>query len=126
MEGYKVPNLLNEPLKVDYLTDEESDEGSGFAIKIPDLADLVIEFEKDDETIFKAAEAVKQVKADNKAKGLEWNARDLDIKDEKKDKISHLDGNISMQRQEWGSRLPGMLEDINETIKEPKNKLYLK
>ena len=111
---------------MDYLTDEESDEGSGFAIKIPDLADLVIEFEKDDDTIFKAAEAVKQVKADNKAKGLEWNARDLDIKDEKKDKISHLDGNISMQRQEWGSRLPGMLEDINETIKEPKNKLYLK
>lgn len=96
MEGYRVPNLLNEPLKVDYLTDEDSDEGSGFAIKIPDLADLVVEFEKDDDTLFKAAEAVKQVKADNKAKGLEWSARDVDIKDDKKDKISHLDANISM------------------------------
>lgn len=126
MEGYKVPQLLNQPLKVDYLTDEDSDEGSGFSIKIPELADLLIEFEKDDDSLFKAAEGVKQVKADHKAKGLEWNSRDVEIKDDKKEKIAHLDSNISTQRQEWNSRLPGMLEDINETIKDPKNKLYLR
>ena len=126
MEGYKVPQLLSQPLKVDYLTDEDSDEGSGFSIKIPELADLLIEFEKDDDSIFKAAEVVKQAKADLKAKGLEWTSRDIEIKDDKKEKIAHLDSNISTQRQEWNSRLPGMLEDINETIKDPKNKLYLR
>jgi hypothetical protein len=82
-------------LKVDYLTDEDSDEGSGFSIKIPELADLLIEFEKDDDSLFKAAERVKQVKADHKAKGLEWNSRDVEIKDDKKEKIAHLDSNIS-------------------------------
>ena len=82
-------------MKVDYLTDEDSDEGSGFSIKIPELADLLIEFEKDDDSLFKAAEAVKQVKADHKAKGLEWNSRDVEIKDDKKEKIAHLDSNIS-------------------------------
>jgi hypothetical protein len=66
------------------------------------------------------------VKADNKAKGLDWVARDVEIKDEKKEKIAHLDLNISTQREEWASRLPGMLEDINETIKDPKNKVYLR
>lgn len=82
-------------MKVDYLTDEDSDEGSGFSIKIPELADLLIEFEKDDDSLFKAAEGVKQVKADHKAKGLEWNSRDVEIKDDKKEKIAHLDSNIS-------------------------------
>lgn len=82
-------------MKVDYLTDEDSDEGSGFSIKIPELADLLIEFEKDDDSLFKAAEAVKQVKADHNAKGLEWNSRDVEIKDDKKEKIAHLDSNIS-------------------------------
>ena len=85
-----------------------------------------MEFEKDDDSLFKAAESVKQVKADNKAKGLDWVARDVEIKDEKKEKIAHLDLNISTQREEWASRLPGMLEDINETIKDPKNKVYLR
>ena len=66
------------------------------------------------------------MKADNKAKGLDWVARDVEIKDEKKEKIAHLDLNISTQREEWASRLPGMLEDINETIKDPKNKVYLR
>lgn len=85
-----------------------------------------MEFEKDDDSLFKAAEHIKAIKADHKAKGLEWNPRDIDIKDEKKDKIALLDQNISTQREEWNSRLPGMLEDINETIKDPKNKLYLR
>lgn len=126
MACYRVPQLLDAPQKVDYLTDEESDDGSGFSIKIPELNDLVMEFEKDDDSLFKAAESVKQVKADNKAKGLEWVARDVEIKDEKKEKIAHLDLNISTQREEWASRLPGMLEDVNETIKDPKNKVYLR
>lgn len=121
-----MPSLLANPLKVDYLTDEESDEETGFSIKIPELTDLLTEFEKDDDSLFKAAEAIKQVKADHKAKGLEWVSREVDIKDDKREKIAHLDANIATQREEWTSRLPGMLEDINETIKDPKNKLYLR
>ena len=126
MEAYKMPQVLPQPLKVDYPTDEDSDEGAGFSIKIPELGDLISEFEKDDEALFKAAEVIKQAKADHKAKGLEYNAREIEIKDDKKDKMTHLDQNISVQREEWGSRLPGMIEDINELIKDPKNKIYLR
>jgi hypothetical protein len=126
MNAYKVPGQLGQPLKVDYPTDEESDEGAGFSIKIPELADLIGEFEKDDEALFKAAELVKGAKAEHKARGIEFNARDMDIKDEKKDKTAHLDANMSVQREEWTSRMPGMLEDINELIKDPKNKIYLR
>lgn len=96
MDSYKVPSLLQAPQKVDYPTDEESDEGgSGFSIKIPELADLITEFEKDDESLFKAAELIKQVKADHQAKSLEFNQREVEIKDEKKEKIAHLDQNIT-------------------------------
>ena len=126
MEAYKVPQVLPQPLKVDYPTDEDSDDGAGFSIKIPELNDLITEFEKDDEALFKASEFIKQAKADHKAKGLDYNAREIEIKDDKKDKIQHLDSNISVQREEWTSRLPGMLEDINELIKDPKNKIYLR
>ena len=87
--------MLDAPMKVDYPTDEESDEGAGFSIKIPELQDLIMEFEKDDDALFKSAETIKQYKADHKAKGLEFSAREIDIKDEKKEKIIHLDQNIS-------------------------------
>ena len=127
MDQFRVPQLMPAPLKVDYPTDEESDgDAAGFSIKIPELADLINEFEKDDDALFKAADSIKQVKADNKAKGLEYNAREVEIRDEKKDRQQLLDGNIGAQREEWASRLPGMLEDINEVIKDPKNKLYLR
>ena len=84
------------PLKVDYPTDEDSDgDAAGFSIKIPDLSDLLNEFEKDDEALFKATDTIKQVKADHKAKGLELNAREVEIRDDKKDKVTLLDSNIS-------------------------------
>lgn len=95
MDSYKVPQMLNAPLQVDQLTDEESDDGNGFSIKIPELNDLLMEFEKDDDTLFKAAEMIKAAKADHKAKGLDFIPRELEIKDDKKEKIAHLDANIS-------------------------------
>lgn len=118
--------MLEAPLKVDYPTDEESDEATGFSIKIPELADLITEFEKDDDALFKAAEAIKAAKADCKAKAIEFNARDLEIKDDKKERQGLLDGNITAQREEWTSRMPGWVEDVNEVVKDPKNKLYLR
>lgn len=96
MDAYKVPQVLPQPLKVDYPTDEDSDDGGGFSIKIPELGDLIGEFEKDDEALFKAAEVIKAAKAEHKAKGMEFNAREIDIKDEKKDKTAHFDANMSM------------------------------
>lgn len=56
---------------------------------------------------------------------MDYDPRD-DINDIKKEKIKHLDQNISIQREEWASKMPGMVEDINEVIKDPKNKIYLR
>jgi hypothetical protein len=56
-EHIRIPELLGAPLKVDYPTDEDSDDNNQFSIKVPDLADLINEFEKDDDTLYKEAEA---------------------------------------------------------------------
>jgi len=117
--------MLDAPAKVDYPTDEDSDDGVGFAIKVPDLADLINEFEKDDETIHKDTELRKQYISELKIKGIEKEPRE-EIKDNRGDKIRHLDANITAQREEWASRLMGMVEDVNEVIKNPKNKIYLR
>lgn len=43
---------------MDYPTDDDSDgEDKGFSMKIPELSDLIADFEKDDEVIVKRAEA---------------------------------------------------------------------
>ena len=52
----RVPEMMSQPLKVDYPTDDEEDETKDFALKVPDLADIINEFEKDDDTIYKAGE----------------------------------------------------------------------
>ena len=36
-EHFRVPMLMDAPLRVDYPTDEDSDDNIGFSIKIPDL-----------------------------------------------------------------------------------------
>lgn len=57
LEPPNVPKLMEAPEKVDYPTDDDSDDGgAAFSIKIPDLSDLINEFEKDDDTLYKAAE----------------------------------------------------------------------
>lgn len=83
------------------------------------------DFEKDDEVIAKSNEVLKKAKADSKTSGIDMEIR-FGIKDIKNEKITHLEGNISMQRDEQGSRVIGMLEDVNEVIKDPKNKIYLR
>jgi len=55
-----IPPMMEAPLKVDYPTDEDSDDNKGFQMKIDDLADLINNFEKDDDVIFKEEEALKQ------------------------------------------------------------------
>jgi len=43
--------MLQRPEKTDYLTDDESDEGAGFELKIPALEELINEFEVGDEVM---------------------------------------------------------------------------
>lgn len=51
-----MPSLMDAPAQVDYLTDDESDEGNDFDLQVPDLDELVQEFEKDDDVIQKKKE----------------------------------------------------------------------
>jgi len=50
-DRYFVPHVLEQPNQVDYLTDEESDDGNGFELKVPSLKDLLSEFEMGDEVL---------------------------------------------------------------------------
>jgi hypothetical protein len=48
----RVPAMLPNPSKVDYLTDEESEgDNQAFDMKMPDLTELIDEFEKGDEVL---------------------------------------------------------------------------
>lgn len=64
-------------------------------MKIPELNDLLYDFEKDDEAIIKTKDADKTYKSDMKVKGLEIESR-FDIKDTKTEKRRHLDSNIGI------------------------------
>lgn len=46
-----VPEQLDEPLDVDYLTDDESDDGQDFEVPVPELDNLIKGFEDGDEKI---------------------------------------------------------------------------
>ena len=50
---WEIPNILEQPQEVDYLTDDESDDGQGFDVPVPELADLIKGFEQGDEKIQK-------------------------------------------------------------------------
>ena len=46
-----VPEIMSRPNQNDYLTDEESDERDDFELKIPDLTELIDQFEKEDDVV---------------------------------------------------------------------------
>lgn len=53
-DHFVLPEPLEGAKEVDYPTDEDSDgETKGFSMKIPDITELLNEFEKDDEVIAK-------------------------------------------------------------------------
>ncbi len=56
----QIPMMMPAANDVDYLTDEDSDEDQGFTIKVPDLEDLLNEFEKDDDVVHQRDEKVQQ------------------------------------------------------------------
>ena len=57
-----VPDMFDKGDDNDYLTDEESDEVNDFEIKVPNIDDLLTEFEKEDEVIQKHKEALEEHK----------------------------------------------------------------
>ena len=63
------------PQQVDYLTDDESDEGT-FELKVPELDDLIKEFETGDEKLAKEEEKFKEHLTDLKARGFEKELRE--------------------------------------------------
>jgi hypothetical protein len=76
---------MEKPDQNDYLTDEESDEGADFEIKVPDLGELIQEFEQSDETIQKLNEGIKQHEVELKSRGFETESR-YDITNKKGEK----------------------------------------
>lgn len=71
---------MEAPSKTDYPTTDEEDESAGFTIKIPDLKDLVNEFEKDDDYLYREHEMQKQTLNDFRLKGVipepRWHIKD--------------------------------------------------
>ena len=121
----EVPEMMDAPKEVDYLTDDESDDGQDFEIPIPDLNDLLKEFETGDDVLAKDEEDFKAHLADLKLRGFEKEPRE-EIKQTKITQTTLLDTNISTQRKLVQSHLPGMIEDLNAVIIDPNNKVYLR
>ena len=72
----KVPVLLDLPIQTDYLTDEESDDGAGFKLKVPKLSDLLNEFEVGDDCLIGKETDFKNYQADLKTRGMPRTLRD--------------------------------------------------
>lgn len=53
-----IPNELTAADKVDYPSDDESDEEINFELEIPKLSDLINQFEKDDIVIAKLEKGI--------------------------------------------------------------------
>lgn len=96
--SWEVPSLLEVPQEVDYLTDDESDEGQDFEVPIPELDDLIKGFEDGDEKIKGDEQGFKEHLADLKVRGFEPAVRE-EIKQNKIEKTELLDSNISEHRR---------------------------
>ena len=122
---WTVPEMLQKPVQTDYLTDEESDDGAGFELKIPDLGDLITEFELGDDTLIASESDFKNHLSDLQNRGMLKEVRE-EIHLEKEVQSKLLNENMTMQRGLLNSRLPGMLGEINNTIRQPNSKIYLR
>ena len=67
---------MEEPNEVDYLTDDESDDGQDFEVPVPDLNELIQGFELGDEKIQSDEQAFKTHCAELRARGFERVPRD--------------------------------------------------
>lgn len=116
---------LEAPHHGDQLSDDDSEDGAGLEIKVPDFAEFMMKFEKDDDVIHKNNEAIKSHVEGLRLKEQEPEPR-CEIIDKKAEYKNMLDANITAQREMQGAKLVGHIEDLNEVIKSPENKIYLK
>ena len=70
-----IPELLEKPDYNDYLTDEESDEAADFEVKVPELDELINQFEQADEIIGEFNEQITQHAVETKKKGFDVEPR---------------------------------------------------
>lgn len=70
-----VPKILDKPDLCDYLTDEESDEANDFEVKVPELNELLTQFEAEDDTILTLNQNEKAAVAELKQRGFEPEVR---------------------------------------------------
>ena len=117
----KIANELSEADKVDYPSDDDSDEEIDFQIEIPVLGDLISQFEKDDIVIAKIEKEIHMKKDETKFKGFKLRETETVI-DEKESKLKILNQNISKVREEWATTLPTFIQGLNASIKDPLNK----
>lgn len=99
---------MEKPDSNDYLTDDESDDAEEFEIKVPELASLLSQFEKDDEAILNFNE--KQLKKVNnlEVRGFEPPPRHQFVNEEA-ERLELLNSNIEIQRQKQISVLPSYI-----------------
>lgn len=107
------------------MTDEESDDGNGFELKVPALKDLLTEFELGDDVLATKEMELKQHQTDLKSSGVAAELRDDIIltKDVQKDL---LNSNMTLQKDYLASKLPGSLSELNSVVRCNENKLYLR
>lgn len=79
----ELPQILDKPDKNDYLTDEESDEANDFEVKVPELSELIDQFEKEDEVVQKHYTSIQEDANAEIAKGFQPEKR-YQLKQEKK------------------------------------------
>ena len=75
--------------------------------------------------LHKLEEKRKERDEEVRRKGLFKEERE-DILDVRQDKAKLLNSNISKTREHWAAQMPSAIEELNEVIKHPKNKLYLR
>lgn len=121
----EVPSALPQPDVNDYLTDEDTDDAPDFSVNVPELQELISQFEDSDETVVNHKNTQKETLNLLKKTGFEPQPRQ-DIENKEKDRCTLLNSNIGMRRQQQVSLLPGMIQDLNEESIYSKNKMYLR
>jgi len=105
---WKLPVPMSAPDETDLPSDEDSDEEEEFEIEVPNLFDLMNEFEKDDEIIHKMNANLEEKKKQAKLKGQKLGPLD-EIHDTKEEHFNDLNDKISKTREEWMGNLNGYL-----------------
>ena len=128
---YKVPDILLSPAKTDIPPEDEDSEEEvdhnkmPFTIKIPDLKDLINEFERDDDYLYNKREDEKHALSEQFAQGYEPPPR-YEMRDFFGEAYQAFDAKITKYREILSMRLPSCVHDFNNCVIDPANKLFLR